>query len=382
MADKTRPLRLLITGGGTGGHLFPAVASAQALKKRQPESDVLFIGTRRKIDTTSLDSYGFESSSIHSHGLKGKNVIELIKALAILPVSFFQAVTRIRKFKPDVALGVGGYVTGPVMLAAKVLGVPTIIHEQNSIPGMANRKLGAIVDRICVSIPGSETFFPDTKVIMTGNPVRQNILELAKNEVDRTTGKQTLLVLGGSQGANALNKAVTEVLCSDLSGKLAEISVIHQTGKNDIDWVREKYREAGVDAEVEPFFQDMKSVYEKADFLVSRAGATTLTELAVLGKPAVLIPYPFAADNHQKKNADYYVQGGGSLLIPENELDGQVLTKILTGLIEDKEKLRSMGDAMRKMANPDAAERIIDVCIQAAHGHGGIGSREDSRQEG
>lgn len=382
MADTMRPLRLLITGGGTGGHLFPAVAAAQALKKRQPESDILFIGTRRKIDTTSLNSYGFESSSIHSHGLKGKNIKELIKALAVLPVSFIQAVTRIRRFKPDVALGVGGYVTGPVMLAAKFLGVPTIVHEQNSIPGMANRKLGAIVDKICISLPGSEAFFPSTKVVMTGNPVRQNILELSKENTKKNIGRPTLLVLGGSQGANALNKAVTEVICNDISGQLAGLSVIHQTGRNDADWVREKYTNAGVIAQVEPFFQDMKSIYEKADFLISRAGATTLTELAVLGKPAILIPYPFAADNHQKKNADYYVQGGGSLQISEMELDSHSLTTALNSLIDDRDKLKSMGDAMKQMGTPDAAERIIDVCIQAASGHGGIGSKEDSRQEG
>ncbi len=381
MADIERPLRLLITGGGTGGHLFPAVAAAQALKKRQPESEVLFIGTRRKIDTTSLQRYGFASSSIYSHGLKGKNIRELVKALAILPVSFIQAVVRIRSFKPDVALGVGGYVTGPVMLAAKFLGVPTIVHEQNSVPGMANRKLGAIVNRVCVSLPGSEQFFPANKTVMTGNPVRQNILGLSRKPVDRNCNVKTLLVLGGSQGANALNSVVTEAFCNDESGKLSALSVIHQTGRKDVDWVREKYREAGIDARVEPFFQDMESVYENADVLISRAGATTLTELAVLGKPAILVPYPFAADNHQKKNADHYVQGGGALQIAQNELDSKLLTTMIGDLLDEPERLRSMGEAMKKMGAPDAAERIIDVCIQAAQAHGGIGSKKDSRLE-
>jgi UDP-N-acetylglucosamine--N-acetylmuramyl-(pentapeptide) pyrophosphoryl-undecaprenol N-acetylglucosamine transferase len=376
-------LRLLITGGGTGGHLFPAVAAAQALRTRQPESDVLFVGTRRKIDTTSLDRYGFASSSIHSYGLKGKNISELLKALIVLPVSVLQAIAIIRKFRPDVALGVGGYVTGPVMLAARVLGVPTIIHEQNSVPGLANRKLGKIVDQICISLPGSEIFFPSQKVQFTGNPVRKDILELAAlPKSDEPAAPLTLLVLGGSQGAHGLNRVVTEALCTQKEKSLSELSVIHQTGNADAGWVEEKYRNAGVKARVAPFFQDMKEVYLKADLLVSRAGATTLTELAVLGKPAILVPYPHAADNHQQKNAAYYVHGEGAMQFSESELTAATLAEALSALNNDREHLAKMSEAMRSMAKPDAAEKIIDICIRAAGGQAGNSYSEDSRPGG
>jgi len=362
-----RPLRLLITGGGTGGHLFPAVAAAQALRLRQPESEVLFVGTRRKIDTTTLADYGFASCAIRSYGLKGKNVAELVKALAMLPVSIIQAAFAIRRFRPDVALGVGGYVTGPVMAAARLMGVPTVIHEQNSVPGLANRKLGPLVNRVCVSLPDSARYFPSGKTSLTGNPVRLDILELAKTT--RMPGEQlTLLVLGGSQGAHKVNRLVTEALCEHGKELLPRLAVIHQTGRTDSDWVRERYRQAGIEATVEPFFRDMAKVYGAADLLVSRAGATTLSELAVLGKPAILVPYPYAADDHQQKNAAYYAAGGGVLPFAEKELSGDMLAEKLAELINDPGRLVEMGSAMRRLAIVDAAEKIIDVCLAAAKG--------------
>lgn len=362
-----KPLRLLITGGGTGGHLFPAVAAAQALRLRQPECEVLFIGTRRKIDTTSLERYGFASCAIRSYGFKGKNIVELLKALAVLPVSVAQAALAIRRFRPDVVLGVGGYVTGPVMLAAKALGVPTIIHEQNSVPGLANRKLGRLVDCICVSLPGSEHYFPASKTVFTGNPVRQNILELAHRQKE-AGDRMTLLVLGGSQGAHALNRLVTEAFCDSGRERLKNLTVIHQTGQKDAEWVEERYRQTGVNARVAPFFTDMAEVYAAADLLVSRAGATTLTELAVLGKPAVLVPYPYAADDHQQKNAAYYVAGGGAIQFAERDLSGILLAGILGDLIEDRSQITAMGERMHRLGIADAAEKIVDVCIRAATG--------------
>ena len=366
MAGKESTMRLLITGGGTGGHLFPAVAAAQALRERMVDSQVLFIGTRRKIDTTSLGQYGFESRSISSYGLKGKNVLELTKALAILPVSVMQAISHIRKFKPDVALGVGGYVTGPVMMAAKLLGIPTVIHEQNSIPGMANRKLGKLVNHVCVSLPGSEKYFPAEKTVFTGNPVRTNIKELAAAEPEAEKEKQTLLVLGGSQGAQAVNTMIADIFCDKSSGLADSINLIHQTGSADYEKVKEQYEKCGVSAEVEPFFQDMGSVYRQTDFLVSRAGATTLTELAVLGKPAILIPYPHAADNHQQKNAEYYVQGGGALVFEQSSLDAEKLSEAVRQLVDNRDKQLEMGAAMKALGKPEAADKIVDVCIAAA----------------
>lgn len=360
-------IRLLLTGGGTGGHLFPAVAAAQALKLRQPDSEVLFLGTRRRIDTTTLAQYGFASGSIRSYGLKGKNVLELFKALAILPLSILQAMLAIRRFRPDAALGVGGYVTGPVMLAARLSGVPTIIHEQNSVPGMANRKLGRLVDTVCVSLPGSESYFPAEKTVLTGNPVRQNILELARTE-PQPGDRFTLLVLGGSQGAHAINQLVCEACCSGNYPAVAKMTIIHQTGQNDCHWVDQQYRQAGINARVAPFFNDMTEVYRDADLLVSRAGATTLTELAVLGKPAILIPYPYAADDHQSRNAAYYAEGGGAVRLAEKELTAEQLAGVIGELAGDRQHLAAMASAMRRLAIADAAEKIVDVCLRAAQG--------------
>ena len=298
--NDQQPIRFLITGGGTGGHLFPAVATAERMCARVPGTEVLFIGTRRRLDKTHLERYGFSVKTIHSYGLKGKNLPALLKALAMLPVSLIEAGYHILRFKPGVVCGVGGYVTGPVIGAARLLGKPTIIHEQNSVPGLANRKLGAFVERICLSLPDTLGMFPASKTTLTGNPVRNAIVEasLARNEHDGRI--KTILVLGGSQGARAVNQLVVEAFTTD-ADLAADYHLIHQTGREDESTVQSSYDKAGLKAEVSAFFDDMADVYKRADLVVSRAGATTLAELAVMGLPAILIPYPYAADNHQEK---------------------------------------------------------------------------------
>lgn len=344
--------------------MFPAVATAQEFQKQMPNSDILFVGTKRKVDTKSLGAYGFASESIQCYGLKGKNPLELLKALTVLPLSFLQALMIIRRFQPDIIFGVGGYVTGPVVAAGKSLGVPVVIHEQNSVPGLANRKLGRMADRVCLSLPGSGTEFPEEKILYTGNPVRSKILELAGKSQFRKSGKRTLLILGGSQGAQAVNGLITEALCSLTDAELQDLRVIHQTGARDEELVHSAYQKRGVDAEVAGFFTKMHDIYEHADLLVSRAGATTLSEIAVLGKPAILIPYPFAADNHQEKNGQYYVTGGGAVQFTEKELTGKQLGETIMQLMNNEEKLDRMGVAMKRLSFPDAAERIVSCCLE------------------
>ena len=352
----------MLTGGGTGGHLFPAIATAEALCRRLPGSEVLFVGTKRKMDKTSLEQYGYATRSIHSRGLKGKNLFSLVVGLAVLPISCLEAMYHIFRFRPDVVLGVGGYVTGPVVAAAKLLGKPTIIHEQNSVPGLANRKLGPLVSRICLSLPGSEKWFPEKKSVLTGNPVRNGILTLARKEKNEQDKALTLLVLGGSLGAHRVNELVTQAFGLGLAG-LTGVEVIHQTGADDAGEVEAAYRKNNIQATVSPFFRDMASIYEKADLLVSRAGATTLAELAVLGKPAILIPYPYAADNHQEKNAEFYVQSGGAVMFVEKELTAEVLADKLVQLLGNRRQLLEMGEAMQSRAFPEATERIVDECL-------------------
>jgi len=359
-------IRLLLTGGGTGGHLFPAVAAAQEFKRQLPATEVLFVGTRRKVDTDSLAAYGFAGDSIRCSGLKGKSLLNLFKAIGVLPLSFYQAARIIRRFRPHIILGVGGYVTGPVVVAGKMLGIPTLIHEQNSVPGLANRKLGAFVDRVCLSLPGSGAYFPDEKIIYTGNPVRKNILELARQPITNPADKErkTLLVLGGSQGAQAVNRLVLEGLQGVSQDIGARLRLIHQSGDRDFEMLRDGYAACGIDALVQPFFTDMAEIYSQADLLVSRAGATTLAEIAVLGKPAILIPYPFAADNHQEKNAEHYGGAGGAVVLRQNQLTGKELAANIKQLLDDGMRLAAMGTAMKRLAYPHAAEKIVACCLE------------------
>lgn len=365
MSESKNRIRLLLTGGGTGGHLFPALAAAEEMCSRYPETDVLFVGTRRKIDQKGLSGTGYHIKHILSFGLKGKNLIQLLQAVMVLPVAFVQSLIIILQFKPTVVLGVGGYVTGPVIAAAKILGRKTVIHEQNSVPGLANRKLGMVVDHICISLPEAESFFPKKKVAYTGNPIRKGIVKLAEKRTDIHEREfyPTLLVLGGSLGAHRVNELVVEAFCSArFSGK---IRVIHQTGMDDHQFVKEHYRKHDIDCVVEPFFVEMAEIYAKADLLISRAGATTLAELAILGKPAILIPYPYAADNHQHKNADHYTAAGGCIKFAEEELTVAVLAEKIESLISNKKMLFDMGEKMRELGMPQAASKIVDVCLSS-----------------
>ncbi|MBU0664616.1 MAG: undecaprenyldiphospho-muramoylpentapeptide beta-N-acetylglucosaminyltransferase [Proteobacteria bacterium] len=382
MGKRREPIRLLLTGGGTGGHLFPAIATAEAMCRRFPDTEILFVGTRRKMDKSSLAHYGFSTRTIHCQGLKGKGALALLQALVLLPLSLVEALWHIIRFHPHLVVGVGGYVTGPVVVAAKILGLPTVIHEQNSVPGLANRKLGGLATRICLSLPGSEAFFPAGKTVLTGNPVRRQILELAgksqakdgpvahapgmaEERPPRIIGdKVTILILGGSLGAHRVNELMVAALTN--YGKIlpAGIEVIHQTGAADQEMVRLAYEQAGIKATVAAFFTDMAEIYGKSDLLVSRAGATTLAELAVLGKPALLIPYPFAADDHQYRNGRYYADSGGAVVLVERELTGRKLAEALAALVSNLGRLQEMAEAMHSMARPDAAERIVDVCLE------------------
>jgi UDP-N-acetylglucosamine--N-acetylmuramyl-(pentapeptide) pyrophosphoryl-undecaprenol N-acetylglucosamine transferase len=359
-----RPIRLLLTGGGTGGHLFPAVATAENLNSRAPGSTILFIGTKRRLDRDYLEQFGFSVKTIHSYGLKGKKIPALLKALAVLPISLLEACYHIIRFRPNVVCGVGGYVTGPVVAAAWLLRKLTVIHEQNSVPGLANRKLGRLVDRICISLPQSSGFFPTGKTVLTGNPVRDQILAASRVEAG-PDGSTTLLVLGGSQGAHAINRLIVEVLCQEVDTP-AGIKVIHQTGRDDEAMVKQAYREAGIEATVASFFTDMAELYKRADLIVSRAGATTLAEISVMGKPVVLIPYPHAADDHQRKNGAWYVESGGAVMFDQQEVTAPELLAELAEITGNPERRNQMSRAMRKLALPDAADRIVDICLALA----------------
>jgi len=362
-------LTLVITGGGTGGHLFPGIAVAQAMMARLPGARVVFIGTGRAVDQNAMAQYGFTSRSVACGALKGGSSMAKLKTMLRLPWSLVEAWRLLRMIRPSLVLGVGGYVTGPVVLAAKIAGIATCIHEQNSVPGLANRWLGAIVDRVFVSIPGSECYFNTERCVLSGNPLRREILALAAQQPTQESGL-TLLILGGSQGAHRLNTILPEAL-----GRQGDLppgfKVIHQTGRADEEMVRQAYQQAGITAEVAAFFTDMAAVYQQASLVVSRAGATTLAEVTALGKPSILVPFPFAADDHQRKNAEALVVVGAARMILEEGLSTEALGREIAAIMNDPGQRREMGQAALQLAKPEAVETIMAECLVLA----GVGSQ-------
>lgn len=351
---------MIVTGGGTGGHLFPGIAVAETVLATAPGSEILFVGTDRQVDQRALRDRAFQTVAVRGQALKGRGAAGRLRALLQLPLALTEALATVRRFRPQLVFGVGGYVTGPVVLAARLLGMATCIHEQNSVPGLANRWLGRLVHRIFLSIPGSEGYFPAGRTVLTGNPVRRELLAASAEKA----GAATLLVLGGSQGAHRVNTLVVEALKGRRDRLPAGFKVVHQTGASDEPWVAAAYRESGIPAEVAAFFDDMAAVYRQAALVVSRAGATTLAELAVTGRPALLIPYPFAADNHQEKNAEYLTAGGAARMFREADLDSDQLAEAIFGLLAAPEQLDRMAAQARALARPEAAEAIVAECLQ------------------
>lgn len=353
--------RFLVAGGGTGGHLFPGVAVAEEFLRRDPGTEILFVGTGRPVEKEILGARGLKNRSITAAGLKGKSMIGRLKSLFSLPLGLFQSLSVIFKFKPDLVFGVGGYVSGPVSVAARLMGVPTAIHEQNSVPGMTNRLLGKLVNLVFISFRSSENHFPTGKVHLTGNPIRKEIIEAAESERSKDSKGFVVMTAGGSQGAHAVNEAMVEAI-RIAAGKINNLSVIHQTGTADCDQVTEEYKKIGVRAEVQAFITDMERAYSEADLIICRAGALTVAEVAAMGRPAVFIPLPTAADNHQEINARSLVDEGAAEIILQADLTPELLAERLTTLAGDRERLRDMGKRALEAAFPNATEKICDIC--------------------
>ena len=354
---------IIITGGGTGGHLFPGIAMAEAILENFPECTVVFIGTERQIDGRALQGRPFTSIPLKCRGLKGVGLFAKLTTLLKMPSSIFSAKGIIRRYRPDLVFGVGGYVTGPVILAARLLGIPCGIHEQNSVPGLANRLLGKIVNKIFISLPGSEIYFPAGKTILSGNPVRKELLAAAAEPRAAGEGTTTLLVLGGSQGAHRVNMLVVEALAAQQSKLPTGFRVLHQTGTADEEKMRNRYASLGIKAQVGAFFDNMAQLYQQADLVVSRAGATTLAELMIFHKPAILIPFPYAADNHQEKNGRYLVEHNGARMFIEAELTAQALSEEILSLINNTKQRQEMAANIGSLGHPNATRTIVKHCL-------------------
>ncbi len=360
-----RPLRVLIAGGGTGGHLFPGVALAEEVRARGGE--VLFAGTERGIEARVLPEQGWALRTIDATGIKGRGLRGLIAGLLRLPRAWWQSLRIVREFAPDVVVGVGGYASGPVVATAAMLLRPTAILEQNSIPGITNRILSRLVRRVFCTFPDSGGFFPRRKVTLTGTPTRRppRAALQAAGGVGAETGEgraPRLFVSGGSQGARAIN----DMMLAATPGLLAQVpglEIWHQTGRGDQDRVRDAYAALGLAAprvRVADFLTDMAAPYAWCDLVLCRAGATSLAELAAAGRPAVLVPFPHATDNHQEHNARALVDAGAALLLREGEWTATALQGALAGLLAEPARLATMRTAMLGAARPEAARAIYD----------------------
>ena len=365
-AATTAGLRVVIAGGGTGGHLFPGIALAEEIRARGGE--VHFVGTARGIEARAVPENGYPLELIDVAGIKGRGVTGLVRGLLRLPRAWWQSLRLLRRLRPDVVVGVGGYASGPVVATASMLRIPTAILEQNSIPGITNRILSRLVRKVFCTFPDVRSRFPARKVVLAGNPIRRQILGqlVAAGETSAAPAAAhgpRLFVFGGSQGARAINDAVLAAL-PGLLAQLPDLEIWHQTGKGDEERVKAGYAALGLGeprARVAAFLKDMAAPYAWCDLVLCRAGATSLSELTAVGKPAVLVPFPHATDNHQEWNARALVDAGGALLLRESEWTPDALTGALTSLLQSPERLQTMSNAMRTAARPEAARTIVDA---------------------
>lgn len=348
----------MFAGGGTGGHLFPGIAVARALVARHPEVSVLFAGTGRGIEAHALSHEGFAFEVVRSTGLVGKSLPAILRGLAAIPASFVDAVGLLRRAQPELVIGLGGYSAGPLVLSAALSGRPTMLLEQNAVPGLTNRLLAPVVRAAAVSFPSASAQL-GAKAFVTGNPVRAAFFEAGAARAARAPGRPRILVVGGSQGAHRLNLAMLAAAPAVAAAVPGGIDVTHQTGEQDCEQVRGGYRQAGIDARVEPFFDAMADEMAVADLIACRAGATTLAEVAAAGLPAVVVPLAVSAGDHQRRNAVAFSEAGAAETLEETVLEG-LLAERLAALANDPARCRSMSEAALRLARRDAADRIVD----------------------
>jgi UDP-N-acetylglucosamine--N-acetylmuramyl-(pentapeptide) pyrophosphoryl-undecaprenol N-acetylglucosamine transferase len=357
--EKTK---MIIAGGGTGGHLFPGIAIAEELLRRSAANQVLFIGTERGLEKRVLGRLGFRLETLNVEGIKGKGASGTIKSLLKIPGSLSGSFRIIHAFKPDFVVGVGGYASGPAVLTARLMGIKTFIAEQNAFPGLTNRILGHFAHRIFLTFDDSKRWFPEQKTIITGNPVRTSFLS-ERGKGGAGNPLFTVLVFGGSQGAHAINSAVAASL-EKLVHLRKKLHFIHQTGEDDFQKVEEAYQKKGFDAEVYPFITEMAAAYRNADLLLCRAGATSLAEITAMGKASILVPFPFASADHQTKNALAMANAGAAMMIQQGGMDGDKLASAIEDLYLHPEKIKRMEIASASLGRLNAASAIVDACME------------------
>jgi len=364
-------VKVIIAGGGTGGHVFPGIAVAEELRRTQPGATILFVGSRRGLEAQAVPGAGFPIRFVMARGFPRRAWWRWPAAVLSNLIGFLQALWVVATERPDVVLGTGGYVSGPVSLATWMLGRPLVLQEQNSIPGMANRWLARIADEVHLSFVEARSYFKRKDHLkVSGNPVRAYILSGDRNaalvEFGLTAGRPTIFVFGGSRGAHRINEAALEAM-RRLKDRV-DVQFILQTGREDLEWASKIVEAERLPARVVPFLQRIHMAYAAADLVVSRSGAMTLAEIAVCGTPAILIPYPHAADDHQVVNASNLVDRGAASMILDRELSGERLAKEIAHLLSDRQTLSRMSANARTFARPDAASRIAKSLTRWAAG--------------
>lgn len=363
-------MTIVIAAGGTGGHLYPAVALARAFLEKNPATTIVFVGTARGLESKVLAHEGFELVLISAMPVMGKSVIEAARGLLSLPISLWQCLKILKGRRADLVIGVGGYTSPMMVLAASLTGIARVILEPNAYPGMANKAVGLFAQRVFLSFESAASSFDRRKVRVVGTPIRKEFMEVSSQEEAATSaaGLRRVLIFGGSQGARAINSAVIEGL-PDLMKRYPQLSVVHQTGEVDYGRIIEGYRRAGISAQVTPFLYEMPSVLRSADLVVARAGAMTIAELTACGKPAILIPLPQAIYDHQTHNAKVMEAAGAAVVLPQAELTGARLTGAITEMLDDPERLRTMSNYSRGMRRIDAADAIVRDCYALVGDH-------------
>ena len=350
-------MKVLIAAGGTGGHIYPGIAIAKEILRRDTDSEVLFVGTARGIETRIVPDNGFQLTLINSAGLKNVGFVGKLKGMLILPKSFLEAREILKDFRPDVVVGAGGYVSGPVLLTAHFMGFPTLVMDSNAFPGFTNRRLARFVDKAALTFEEAMPFFGN-KGIVTGNPVRREFFEVPQ----KARGDMTnLLIFGGSQGSVAINNAMLAAL-PFLRDQASTMTITHQTGEANYEDVRSRYNETEwTNADIRPYISDIAHEFAKADLIVCRAGATTCAEIAAAGKAAIMIPLPAAADDHQRKNAEAMERAGAARMILQKNLDGEALANCINEFLDSPESITEMEQAAKRLAKANAAGATVDL---------------------
>jgi len=363
-----RVFNIIIAGGKTGGHLFPGIAIARALERiletTSHDVNILFVGTNALFETQTLKKYGYAHKAIYSKPIKGGNIIYKILAASIIFISLIQSLIIMKNFKPEFVLGVGGFSSFAVIIAAWIFGIPTAIQEQNAFPGMTNSMLSKFTKTIFTSFQDTKGLINNPKVKYVGNPVRKATSIETKEDLDLNSydsDKFTILVTGGSQGAASINNAFIDAL--ELMENPNQFNIIHQTGINEEALIKGKYKDLKINAAARAFFHDMPKIQKMADLVITRAGAGIIAEICIEEVPAILIPFPYAADDHQTFNAKALEEKGAAIMIQDKNLTGQILKTNMENLIKDKDRLESMSRALEQLSMPDADEKIASYIL-------------------